>query len=846
MSEQQDQGHSAMPKEAKTPSRTVAYYSRLSIWVALLFIALGLSMQSLQVNMFTQATLDKEYADAMAQQMAQSLSLKLSETQMQQQNAARHPNTIAYLETPDPSWKRTLKTLISGAEQVFILDDVTAMGLQDQLGYAVQEMATRTLRGKEFPLEAVTRNGASHYYLSTPIRDYSNRIAGILLIEYGDDWLEQLRSGAAAKHGLISVVQVLNGNDQGQGLTVFESGQKSKSRLTLVTQSINDYWFLTFAPADTRPQLTLVPIITPWVFALISTLVCLFVLTWMQKKAIKRNQFLLLTYVRNLYRKGENKWPDFSIRLFYDLGKSMEHLAQSKNLKIASGEESASDSQNLREKQTIELSQQANKKAKAPNKRPESTTAAMPQLTVEEIDDHIDISPDIFRSYDIRGIQDIDLNADVARQIGRSLGSEVQIRGHKKIIVARDGRISSPQLSQALQEGLLQSGCDVIDIGQCPTGTLYFATHELDTPCGVMVTGSHNPANYNGFKIVLDQKTLAKEALMSLYHRIVRGDFRDGQGHAEQRNLEAAYLDRIQSDINLSRPLKIVLDAGNGVAGPAAQTLFTTMGLEVIPLYCDVDGHFPNHTPDPSDMKNLQALQQAVKDNQADLGIALDGDGDRLGLVNEVGEVILPDRILMLLAKDIISRNPGCDVIYDIKSSRRLNHFISQFGGRPTMWKTGHTLMKLKMAEQKALLGGELSGHFYFRDRWYGFDDGLYAAARVMELISFGYNSVSELFREFPDDVSTAEITVDSDEHRKFEIITQIAGDARLQQGARVSTIDGIRSDFKDGWGLIRASNTTPRITMRFAGDDANALQRIQSLYKQVLLDHAPELQLPF
>jgi len=270
------------------------------------------------------------------------------------------------------------------------------------------------------------------------------------------------------------------------------------------------------------------------------------------------------------------------------------------------------------------------------------------------------------------------------------------------------------------------------------------------------------------------------------------------------------------------------------------------MGLEVIPLYCDVDGHFPNHTPDPSDMKNLQALQQAVKDNQADLGIALDGDGDRLGLVNEVGEVILPDRILMLLAKDIISRNPGCDVIYDIKSSRRLNHFISQFGGRPTMWKTGHTLMKLKMAEQKALLGGELSGHFYFRDRWYGFDDGLYAAARVMELISFGYNSVSELFSEFPDDVSTAEITVDSDEHRKFEIITQIAGDARLQQGARVSTIDGIRSDFKDGWGLIRASNTTPRITMRFAGDDANALQRIQSLYKQVLLDHAPELQLPF
>jgi len=835
-----------MSVEAKTPNRTVAYYSRLSIWVALLFIALGLSMQSLQVNMFTQATLDKEYADAMAQQMAQSLGLKLSETQMQQQNAARHPNTLAYLDTPDPNWKRTLKSLVSGAEQVFILDNVTAMGLQDKLGYAVQEMASRTLRGKEFPLEAVTRNGESHYYLSTPIRDYSNRIVGILLIEYGDSWLDQLRSGAAAKHGLITVVQVLKDSEINKGLTVFEVGQKSKSRLTLVTQSINDYWFLTFAPADTRPQLALVPIITPWVFALISTLVCLFVLTWLQKKAIKRNQFLLLTYVRNLYRKGENQWPDFSIRLFYDLGKSMEHLAQSKGLKIASGEIKDSANNNTqREKQNIELTQQNSQKA-IPQTAKVETPAAMPEVTVEEIDNHIDVSPDIFRSYDIRGIQDIDLNPDVARQIGLSLGSEVQARGHKKIIIGQDGRISSPTLAEALQEGLLASGCDVINIGKCPTGTLYFATHELDTPCGVMVTGSHNPANYNGFKIVLEQKTLAKEALMSLYHRIVRNDFKSGQGQVEQRDLEAAYLDRIQTEINLSRPLKVVLDAGNGIAGPVAQSLFTTMGLEVIPLFCEVDGNFPNHTPDPSDMKNLQQLQQAVKEHQADLGIALDGDGDRIGLINELGEVILPDRILMLLAKDVISRNPGCDVIYDIKSSRRLNHFISQFGGRPTMWKTGHTLMKLKMAEQNAMLGGELSGHFYFRDRWYGFDDGLYAAARVMELISFGYGTVSELFSEFPDDVSTAEIVINSDEHRKFQIISSIAGDPRLQQGARVSTIDGIRSDFNDGWGLVRASNTTPRITLRFAGDDANALQRIQMLYKQVLLDHAPELQLPF
>lgn len=829
-----------MSTDAKSPSRTVVYYSRLSIWVALLFISLGLSMQSVQVNLFAQASLDKEYAQAMAQQMAQSMSLKLSETQLQQQNAARHPNTVAYLNDPNPAWKRTLKSLISGADKVFILDDINAMGLQDDLGYAVQEMASRTLRGKEFPLEAVKRNGEIHFYLSTAIRDYSNTIVGILLIEYGGNWLEQLKSGAAAKHGLISTVQVLKDSKDNTGLTVFEVGKRSKTRLTVVSESINDYWFLTFIPADTRPQLALVPVVTPWLFALIGTLLSLIALTWLQKRAIKHNQFLLLTYVRNLYRKGENTWPKFDIKLFHDIAKSMEHMAQSRGLNIEAQMDSPAPT---REKQSIELSQPTNKTAPQTTPR---VAEVMPQVTVEEIDDNIDISADIFRSYDIRGIQDIDLNPDIARQIGLSLGSEVQTRGHQKIILGRDGRLSSPALAEALQEGLLNSGCDVINIGACPTGMLYFATHELDTPCGIMVTGSHNPANYNGFKIVLDKKTLAKESLMSIYHRIVRQDFRHGSGQAEERNLEAAYLEKVQSDIHLSRPLKVVMDAANGIAGPTAQALFTTLGVEVIPLNFNVDGNFPAHTPDPSDIKNLAELRKAVVEHKADLGIAFDGDADRIGLVNDQGKIILPDRILMLFVKDIVNRSPGCDVIYDIKSSRRLNQIITQFGGRPTMWKTGHSLMKLKMAEQNALLGGELSGHFYFRDRWYGFDDGLYTAARLLELLSQSMSSVTDVFKEFPDDMSTPEIVINSDEKRKFEIIKMIAGDARLQQDARVSTIDGIRSDFRDGWGLVRASNTSPKITVRFAGDDANALQRIQTLYKQVLLDHAPELELPF
>lgn len=835
-----------MAVDMKAPTRTLAFYNRLGIWVALLFISLGLSMQSVQVNMFTQATLDKEYAEAMAQQMAHSLRIKLSETQMQQKNAARHANTIAYLEQPDFNWKRTLKSLITGSEQIFILDKISALGLQDQLGYAVQELATNTLAGQELPLEAVQLKGKIHFYLASPIKDYAQNIQGILLIEYGADWLDQLRSGAAAKHGLISTRQVLR-NMPGKGLQVFEVGTKSDSHLTVVTESINDYWFLTFIPADTRPQLATTAIVTPWIMALIGTLVTLFIITWLQKRAINHNQLLLFNYVRALYRKGDNNWPKFNIKIFHDLGKVMEHLANSKGI---ISPDSLPDKNTLnrgqREKQQIDLTQ-TSKKQTSLAKSSQYSSAPIPQVMVEEMNHEApQVEQHIFRAYDIRGIVGQDLNAAIAKEIGLSLGSELQIRGEQKIIVGHDGRLSSPELTEALQQGLMASGIDVIDLGAVAAGMLYYACYELDTHNGIIVTGSHNAAEFNGFKIVLNQQTLSQEQLMALYHRIQRQDYRSGQGHREEKDVSRDYLHRIQNDIQLSRPLKVVLDAGNGIAGPIGLQLMKTMGLDVIPLYCNVDGHFPNHHPDPSIPSNLVDLQQAVKTHKADIGIAFDGDGDRIGIVDEQGNIILPDRILMFLAKDVISRQPGCDVIYDIKSSRRLNHFIAQFGGRPTMWKTGHSLMKAKMEELNAVLGGELSGHIYFRDRWYGFDDSLYVSARLLELLSHQFDSVSKIFSDYPDDVSTAEITIDSDDKRKFAIIQQLATDPELQQDARVSTIDGIRCDFSDGWGLVRASNTSPKLTLRFAGDNQAALDRIQALYKEALLRHAPELALPF
>lgn len=830
-----------MAVEMKAPKRTLAFYNRLGIWVALLFISLGLSMQSLQVNLFEQASLDKAYAEAMAQQMAHSLRIKLAETQMQQKNAARHAQTIAYLEQEDPRWKRTLKSLITGAEQIFILDNLSALGLQNKLGYAVQELATNTLKGKEFPLEAVQLDGEIHFYLATPIRDYSQTIKGILLIEYGTDWLDQLRQGAAAKYGLISTRQVLK-DDPSKGLQVFEIGTKSKSRLTIVTESINDYWFLTFIPADTRPQLATTSIVTPWIVALLGTLITLFIITWLQKREVDYNQLMLINYVRQLFRKGENNPPNFNIKMFHDVGKAMEHLANSKGL--VTDTEEVSIPKTTREKQKIELTRTT---ATIPNTTASPSHASIPQVMVEEVDhDHDNIEQSIFRAYDIRGTVEDTLTPEVAEHVGLALGSELLIRGESKIVLGWDGRLSSPELALALQKGLLATGCNVINIGSVVTGMMYYACYELDCANGIVVTGSHNAANVNGFKIVIDRKTLSKESLMALYHRVQRKDFRSGEGQAEEKNISHDYLERIQSDIQLSQPLKVVFDAGNGIAGPIGLQLLKTMGLDVVPLFCDVDGNFPNHHPDPSDPKNLVALQKAVVEQQADLGIAVDGDGDRIGLVDEKGMIIMPDRILMFLAKDIISRQPGCDVVYDIKSSRLLNQLISQFGGRPTMWKTGHSLMKAKMEELQASLGGELSGHIYFRDRWYGFDDSLYVSARLLELLSHQMNSVSEIFAEFPDDITTAEITIDTDDISKFAIIQKLASEPSLQQGARVSTIDGIRSDFQDGWGLVRASNSSAKLTLRFAGDNSEALQRIQLLYKSALQRHAPELQIPF
>ena len=455
------------------------------------------------------------------------------------------------------------------------------------------------------------------------------------------------------------------------------------------------------------------------------------------------------------------------------------------------------------------------------------------------------VSETIFRAYDIRGIVGETLSADTVRVIGRAIGSEGIDRGVKTICIGFDGRHSSPELADALGSGIMAAGCDVINLGAIPTPVLYFATHELGTGSGVMVTGSHNPANYNGLKIMLGGETLSGEAIQRLLQRIQTGDFVSGRGSQSSQDMRRAYLDRIVGDIAVAAPLKVVLDAGNGIAGELAPILVEELGCEVVPLYCEVDGDFPNHHPDPGKPENLKDLIAAVKSEKADLGLAFDGDGDRLGVVTNTGKIIWPDRLMMLFARDVVSRNPGADVLYDVKCSRRLAGVISEAGGRPIMWKTGHSLMKAKMKETGALLAGEMSGHIFFGERWFGFDDGLYAAARLLEILGIEDRDSGEVFEEFPEDVSTPELNVEVTEQTKFGIIERLGQKGDFGDGS-ISTIDGIRVEFSDGWGLCRASNTTPMLVLRFEAESDEALERIKSVFREQLGKAAPDLVADF
>ncbi len=455
------------------------------------------------------------------------------------------------------------------------------------------------------------------------------------------------------------------------------------------------------------------------------------------------------------------------------------------------------------------------------------------------------IAPEIFRAYDIRGVADKTLTIEAVREIGRALGSLAREQRGGAIAVGRDGRLSGPKLAAALGDGIVSAGMDVIDIGMVPTPVTYFAAHQLGCGSCVSGTGSHNPPDYNGLKMVIAGQTLAGDAIQALRQRIAAGQLATGRGKKSSVGVLDDYVKRIVGDIRLARPFRIAVDCGNGVAGLIVPRLYRALGCEVTELFCEVDGSFPNHHPDPSQPKNLKTLIETLAAGDCELGLAFDGDGDRLGVVTRDGEIIFPDRQLMLYAKDVLSRNPGAEIIYDVKSTRLLAPWIERHGGRATIWKTGHSFIKAKLQASGAPLAGEMSGHTFFKERWYGFDDAMYTGARLLEILSRSPDG-NAVLKALPNAPSTPELQWVLEEGEPHALIERLQAARPFPAAERVLAIDGVRAEYADGFGLARASNTTPVIVLRFEADSAQGLVRIQEEFRAALQALKPGAQLPF
>jgi len=451
----------------------------------------------------------------------------------------------------------------------------------------------------------------------------------------------------------------------------------------------------------------------------------------------------------------------------------------------------------------------------------------------------------IFKAYDIRGIVDDTLTLDITYKIGQAVGSDIIANGGDSVVIGRDGRLSGPMLAQALSDGLRASGVNVTDIGLAPSPVVYYSSYSKKIPSCIAITGSHNPPNYNGFKMVVNGVTLSAERIQAIKQRIIDADFTQGEGSYTQDEVIDDYIERIVSDVKPARKMKIVIDCGNGVGGATAPQVFKQLGCDVVELFSDVDGSFPNHHPDPSQVENLQDLIAAVKEHDAELGLAFDGDADRLGVVSKEGDIIWADRQMILFARDIISRNPGTDIIYDVKCSRNLPVEIEKAGGNPIMWRTGHSFVKAKLKETGAALAGEMSGHIFFKERWFGFDDGVYAGARLIEILSKMDQTPQEVFDTLPNSINTPELRIDFAEGEHYTFMDKLKEVADFGD-AEVSKIDGLRVDYKDGFGLIRPSNTTPILVLRFEADTQEALERIQNEFGAAIKSIDANIATPF
>lgn len=835
--------------------------SSVSVNQALVVVIAGAVSAALLYFLFAAPSEARRYeiqaaleADAAAVRMEQRLSLLQSAVE----GIATQNSVLAALrgEASRGDVAEDLAGTLPDIESVYLFPygDIPRSASEPTLGFAGLELARRAETGQRLHPDAFPRDGQWYLQIAAPVRNPQSRaVVGSVLVVFNTAHLQPLMAGVNQElGGQFSLVQSVDGSTR----TIVSQGSGNGPVQT--RDLANPDWELQYRPASAPAPLfnSMLAIILAVVPAVIAAIV-VWLLLGSAQRGLRQDVTVLIQWAHKVFGGERIKPPTLKWDMVASTAEVLHRLSQVVEKRIAKVAETArpkpgsggqaakpaADEPLFQDKDMLDIDMLDGDDdvlgfggSDGPDNAPDVEEVRLPDT---------EVSDSIFRAYDIRGIVGETLTPDIVSVIGRAIGSEAIARGVDSLCIGYDGRHSSPELADALATGVMATGCNVIHVGAVPTPVLYFATHELGTGSGVMVTGSHNPANYNGLKIMLGGETLSGDAIQKLLHRIRTGDFASGHGAQSQEDVRRAYLDRIVGDIAVAAPLKVVVDAGNGIAGELAPLLIEELGCEVIPLYCEVDGNFPNHHPDPGKPENLADLIERVKTEGADIGLAFDGDGDRLGVVTNTGKIIWPDRLLMLFARDVVSRNPGADVLYDVKCSRRLAGVISEAGGRPIMWKTGHSLMKAKMKETGALLAGEMSGHIFFGERWLGFDDGLYSAARLLEILGIEDRHCDEVFEDFPEDISTPELNVDVSDDTKFDLMERLGREGNFGE-ANISTIDGIRVEYTDGWGLCRASNTTPVLVLRFEAETEEALERIKVVFRQQLQKVAPDLVADF
>lgn len=865
----------------------VRLFSLLSAFAVLMILTAGIGTYWISARQVEQAKLDS--AEAVAKSVALGITAQINLLTNTLEKMAQDPEVLAAVTSADTTQLTTVaakleqhlpdilkvRLLLPGVSE---LDDKST----PKMGYADLDMVRETF-GKNQPPAVQGDNGPDRHLAITRRIMQNNQPVGVILASLNYNFLSKTLQAAELKDGRIELKQAtLSLGATGEAANAEQDDNAPKIKVA------NTGWELSYQYQNnaSSADLTLIACIII-LSALLGLLACFLgyrklsgTLTHDMGSVLKAYKDMMANKLQSSYPVklteinavistlaqfkrvmdtheddivGGNRTDDYAMNNFFSGTDDFMSESGSSGLTAfpsfmetpskdtiseptPKAPEACALSQSGAANENVNLSKSAIEEITVPD------SFDMPLSTKKAADPGI-----IFRAYDIRGIVGKSLTKEVVYDIGRALGTQAKEHDCKTVVVGRDGRTSSPALAEALAKGIIATGLNVLDIGMVPTPVLYFVARHTEGRSGVMITGSHNPADYNGLKMVINGETLANEKIRQLKTCIANQAYATGKpGNIEQNSqFSNEYIGIISEDIHIARRLSVVLDCGNGVAGELGPMLLKTLGCEVTELFCDIDGAFPNHHPDPSNPKNLTELIATVKHYKADIGIAFDGDGDRLGVVDSNGKIIWPDRQMMLFAKDVLAGKPGAEIIFDVKCSRHLTDQITKFGGRPTMWKTGHSLMKAKLKETGAKLAGEMSGHIFFNDRWFGFDDALYSAARLLEILSKDSRSSAEVFADFPDSINTPELNVALEEGENFTFIDSLFKAANFADG-KITDIDGLRVDFPDGWGLVRASNTTPSLVIRFEADTESAMRGIQEQFRQLMKKIKPDIALPF